>query len=811
MKALRILSILAICASPVLAGTFTVTTTNDSGAGSLRQAILDANANPGADTIDFDIAGSGVHTISPLTVLPTITEQVTIDGYTQPGSSPNTNPPTMGLNTVLMIELSGAQVGNVTGLTISAAAANCVVQGLVINSFQHDAMELSSGGNVISGNFIGTDRAGTAALANGSGGLGGVILVGGASDNTVGGTTPAARNLISGNIGNGVELGSGSGNTVQGNLIGTDLTGTIALGNTGRGVNTDGTNTLIGGPMVDARNVISGNNRGVDLFGGSNHTVQGNFIGTDVTGTVALSNPNLGLDFNSGVSGCLIGGLTATPGAPPGNLIAGNNGNSGVILGQDTNGNLIQGNIIGADITGTQPLGNLPGGIQINGHDNTVGGTDPDARNIIAFNGGDTPMCNAANSGIWVHNAGAINNAILGNSIFSNAGLGIDLEFDGDPNCVEPNDDGDADTGPNNLQNYPTISNVAIASDDLTVTISGALDSTPDTIFRLEFFSNVTRDTNGFGEGATFLGSTDVTTDGTGSVTYNVTLPLASVGETSFTATATDPDGNTSEFSAAFATQLLNISTRMEVLTGDQVAIGGFIINGTGAKRVIIRGIGPSLTNFGVAGALPDPMLELHDSGGATIMTNDNWRDTQEAEIEATGLAPANDLESAIVLDLDPGAYTAILSGTNSTTGVGLVEIYDLDLTAGSHMANISTRGFVDTGDGVMIGGFIVGPTDAGETEVLLRAIGPSLGNFGVQDPLEDPVLELHDPQGTTIATNDDWQDTQKDEIEATGLAPTDDRESAILQSFAPGPYTAIVMGTNDTTGVALVEAYHLD
>lgn len=811
MKALRILSILAVCASPVLAGTFTVTNTNDSGAGSLRQAILDANANPGADTIDFDIAGSGVHTISPLTVLPTITEQVTIDGYTQPGSSPNTNPPTMGLNTVLMIELSGAQVGNVTGLTISAAAANCVVQGLVINSFQHDAMELSSGGSVISGNFIGTDRAGTAALANGSGGLGGVILVGGASDNTVGGTTPAARNLISGNIGNGVELGSGSGNTVQGNLIGTDLTGTIALGNTGRGVNTTGTNTLIGGPMVDARNIISGNNRGVDLFGGSNHTVQGNFIGTDVTGTVALSNPNLGLDFNSGVSGCLIGGLTATPGAPPGNLIAGNNGNSGVILGQDTNGNLIQGNIIGADITGTQPLGNLPGGIQINGHDNTVGGTDPDARNIIAFNGGDTPMCNAANSGIWVHNAGAINNAILGNSIFSNAGLGIDLEFDGDPNCVEPNDDGDADTGPNNLQNYPTISNVAIASDDLTVTISGALDSTPDTIFRLEFFSNVTRDTNGFGEGATFLGSTDVTTDGTGSVTYNVTLPLASVGETSFTATATDPDGNTSEFSAAFATQLLNISTRMEVLTGDQVAIGGFIINGTGAKRVIIRGIGPSLTNFGVAGALPDPMLELHDSGGATIMTNDNWRDTQEAEIEATGLAPANDLESAIVLDLDPGAYTAILSGTNSTTGIGLVEIYDLDLTAGSHMANISTRGFVDTGDGVMIGGFIVGPTDAGETEVLLRAIGPSLGNFGVQDPLEDPVLELHDPQGTTIATNDDWQDTQKDEIEATGLAPTDDRESAILQSFAPGPYTAIVMGTNDTTGVALVEAYHLD
>src|SRR5262249_33951201 len=153
-----------------------------------------------------------------------------------------------------------------------------------------------------------------------------------------------------------------------------------------------------------------------------------------------------------------IGGLTASPGTPPGNLISANTGagNFGVVVGQNATGNLFQGNIIGADITGTQALGNS-GGILINGHDNTVGGTNANARNIIAFNGGGTPMCNASVAGVFVHNSGAINNAILGNSIFSNAGLGIDLEFDGDPNCIEPNDNCDGDTGPNNLQNYPVL------------------------------------------------------------------------------------------------------------------------------------------------------------------------------------------------------------------------------------------------------------------------------------------------------------------------------------------------------------------
>jgi hypothetical protein len=186
--------------------TFTVTNTNDSGTGSLRQAILDANSM-GGGTIQFNIPGAGVHTISPLTVLPNITQSVTIDGYTQPGSSQNTNPPTMGINAVILIELSGTMAGNVNGLTITAS--NCIVRGLVINSFQHDGIDIqgsTSNGNVIEGNFIGTNTAGTAALPNGSAGNGGVILGfnGDATNTTIGGTTPDARNLISGNIGSGI-------------------------------------------------------------------------------------------------------------------------------------------------------------------------------------------------------------------------------------------------------------------------------------------------------------------------------------------------------------------------------------------------------------------------------------------------------------------------------------------------------------------------------------------------------------------------------------------------------------------------------
>lgn len=257
---------------------------------------------------------------------------------------------------------------------------------------------------------------------------------------------------------------------------------------------------------------------------------------------------------------------------------------------------------------------------------------------------------------------------------------------------------------------------------------------------------------------------------------------------------------------------LLNISTRMQVLTAEKVLIGGFIVTGNAPKRVIIRGMGPSLNGVGIT--LQDPMLELHQ-GNSTIAINDDWRENQ-ALVEATGIPPTNDFESAIVTTLAPGAYTAILQGKNNGTGVGIVEVYDLDQVATSKLANISTRGFVDTGNNVMIGGLIVsGGIGGGSARVIVRVIGPSLSASGLQGALQDPSLELHNASGATIAANDNWKTrpdgtSQQGEIEATSIPPANDLESALVQTLAPGNYTAIVRGVNNTAGIAVVEAYTL-
>jgi plastocyanin len=259
--------------------------------------------------------------------------------------------------------------------------------------------------------------------------------------------------------------------------------------------------------------------------------------------------------------------------------------------------------------------------------------------------------------------------------------------------------------------------------------------------------------------------------------------------------------------------QSLNVSTRLDVGTGDKVSIGGIIITPGTAKRVLLRAIGPSLANFGITDPLADPVLELHAQDGMLITSNDNWKSDpqQMMDIEATGLAPGNDLESAIVTTLDPGLYTAVVTGKNGGTGVGLVEAYDLDQSVSSQLGNLSTRGFVDIGNNVMIGGFILGPDGNLDANVLVRAIGPSLTNFGVTDALADPVLELHDANGTVLMSDDNWKDNnQQAAIEATGLQPTNDLESAILMTLPPGGYTAVVSGKGGLTGVALVEVYRL-
>lgn len=256
--------------------------------------------------------------------------------------------------------------------------------------------------------------------------------------------------------------------------------------------------------------------------------------------------------------------------------------------------------------------------------------------------------------------------------------------------------------------------------------------------------------------------------------------------------------------------RLLNISTRLPVQTGENVLIGGFIITGNNPKRVIVRGLGPSLGAANVGGAMADPTLELHDGTNATVAANDNWQDSQGDEIAATGIPPSDSLEAAIVQTLNPGAYTAVLAGKNFGTGVGLVEAFDLDQSVPSRLANISTRGVVGTGDNVLIGGFILGPNAGGMPHVIVRAIGPSLANSGVQGAVQDPTLELHDGNGATIASDDDWKQFQQAEIEATGVPPSDERESAIVIRLAPGNYTGVVRGKGDTTGVGLVEVFNI-
>jgi N-acetylneuraminic acid mutarotase len=280
------------------------------------------------------------------------------------------------------------------------------------------------------------------------------------------------------------------------------------------------------------------------------------------------------------------------------------------------------------------------------------------------------------------------------------------------------------------------------------------------------------------------------------------------------------------KYCANVSPRLANTSTRAFVQTGDNVVIGGFIVQGTQTKRVIVRAIGPELAQYGVPNALADPTLELHDGTGTLIASNNNWATTiiggiitanQVHDIQTSGYAPGNEFESAIIADLAPGNYTAIVRGVNDMTGVTLVEVYDLSADTNSILANISTRAFVQTRNNVMIGGFIVQGTQT--TRVIIRAVGPELTQYGVPDALANPTLELHDATGALIASNDNWQFTiiggiithdQSLEIRDSGHAPGNPVESAIIADLPAGNYTAIVRGVNSMTGVALVEVYDL-
>lgn len=471
------------------------------------------------DTIGFAIPGAGVHTIALDSALIT-NKPVKIDGYTQTGAMPNTLGAGQGSNAKLRIELA---VKNGGGFAVFGGSS--VVQGLAING---DSLVLKNGGgNTIAGNFIGTDPTGTAAAPQNLGVPADLYIDWTSPNNTIGGTTPAARNLISGGgQADGIVVGS-SGNVIEGNLIGTNAAGNGALGNAyGIYIALGGAdNNRIGGVGAAARNVISGNSIvGVEIDT-VNNQVLGNFIGTDASGSNALGNGTWGVVAAG--TGNAIGGTAAGAG----NVISGN-GVTGVVIPYDISGNTVSGNFIGTDPTGTQSVcGHSMAGIEISGGGNAIGGAQAGAANVVAFNKGD---------GVRVD--GQSGNTILHNSIFSNGGGGIRLGSNG-PNT---NDPGDGDIGPNGFQNYPVLSVSGAGANGYD--IGATLDSHVG-IYHFEFFASASCGHFGRGEGRALIGIADVASDNAGITHFAPQLFAAPAGYTAVAATATDAAGNTSEFS----------------------------------------------------------------------------------------------------------------------------------------------------------------------------------------------------------------------------------------------------------------------
>ena len=539
LQRLGLATALFTAAALAAANTYTVTSTADSGAGTLRQAITDANANSGADTIAFNITGSGVHTIVLASGLPTVTSPVTIDGYTQPGSSANTQPVGQGLNTVLQIEVNGLAV---LGPCFRLDAGDTTLKGLVINRC---AQSIELGGFPVSntrieGNFLGTDPAGTQLYTNG---FTNQVNDLGQAATRVGGMTPAARNLIS-VCTSGVTL-TGTGAFLQGNLFALNASGAALLtpgcgGSTSFALIVTGSNNLVGGTVAGAGNVF-GEASNIISVGGTGNTVQGNLVGTNVAGDFTWEN-NLNGIVVSGTNN-VIGGSAANAG----NVVAGAHFGSGIEV-QGT-GHVVQGNWVGIDKTETIDLGNDHGGIVVGGTGITVGGVGPGEANVIGFNGGFF----SGSGGVLVGANGQA--SIRGNRIYANKlagpqqGLGIDLIDTNLNGGISVNDAGDADAGGNGQQNFPIVTSASGTQ------VQGFLDSTPSSTFDLDFYGNPACDIrpNDYLTAPTYLGATQVTTDGSGHAAFTATLPNAIPAGGRVTATATSAGGATSEFSPRIA------------------------------------------------------------------------------------------------------------------------------------------------------------------------------------------------------------------------------------------------------------------
>jgi IPT/TIG domain/S-layer homology domain len=628
-------------ASAVRAATKMVTNTNDSGSGSLRQAILDANAGAGTDTIQFNIPGSGPFVITPLAPgLPAMTGPTIVDGTTQPGYA--------GTPIIELANLGG------TGLKLQGGSST--VRGLVVRGFTTTGISVESSNNHVENCYVGTDVTGTVAAGNGTG----VVIQAGANGNTIGGSSAAQRNVISGNV-TGMQLINDADNVVQGNFIGTTADGTAAIGNAEGISATLTSNLLIGGSGPGEGNVIAGSaSNGIHVSIGSGAVIQGNRIGTNAAGTEALAN-DVGISATNH-PGLIVGGNFNSS---EGNLISGNT-HQAVLL--SSVGSVVKGNTIGLDVTGQQPLGNGTG-IELDpaATDCIIGSITNGEGNAIAWND------------IGIYNYG-VRNAIRGNPIFFNGSIGID----NDPAGVTPNDAGDVDTGANELQNFPFISSVDYGSTSLTA--HGILKSTPNVTFDLDFYESpsCTPHPRDLLQSAYYLGSTQVTTNGSGDAPFDALLSDANAGTNPpISVTATDPSGNTSEFSQ-------NVIYGSSPRSGPPA--GGVTVTLTGTHFVA----GATVTFGGVAGSNVTFTNERSMTVVAPALAGATVNDIQVTNTDGT----AGVLKKAWIVDfLDvPAAqqfysWVTTLVSNALTAGVGGGDYGVLDPTLRQQMAVFLLKG----------------------------------------------------------------------------------------------------------------------
>lgn len=634
-----LLSVLFV--STAFAATYTVINTNDSGAGSLRQAIQDANGNAGADIIDFNIPAAP-YVIQPASALPAISEAVVLDGYTQPGASANTVAAPGASDAVLLIELDGSLLGgSQNGLRINSTGIT--VKGLIINNFPNNGIRVNGDSNTIEGNYIGTDAAGTADSGNAGHG----VVLNGVTGNKVGGNTPAARNVISGNDKAGVIMqNTSTTNTVEGNYIGTDVTGTLALGNSSDGVRIVGTSTgnTVGGGDATYMNVISANGRdGIRIDTSDTNVVRFDYIGSDVNGASALGNNNVGVRVLSSAQTNIRESIISA------------NGNDGV-RADASDKTKVRANKIGVDAAGTANFGNGNYGVHITNNSSRcrIGNTGW-TPNIIAFNGKD---------GVYIEGTNSRRNRVRENSIFDNTELGIDIEGNG----VNANDALDADTGANQLQNYPIIDSV-VYDGSANTTISGSLNSAVTTTYEIEFFSNDAQDPSGYGEGKTYIGMDSVTTDGAGDATFTSVFAGDYSGKF-VTATATAPNDHTSEFSTMAVSDLsvTNIVSNATPSDGDS-------INYT----ITVTNNGPQdATNIEVTDLL----------GGIVTFQSDT--PSQGTYTSGTGVWNVGAIANGATATLTLNATVNSCGGFNSNADITVAGQFDTDLTNNSASVSIS-------------------------------------------------------------------------------------------------------------------------